>query len=133
MHCIINFLCELIRLCLDMASIGAQAGRSPRVSKLFVAWMWTDRIYRHQVLIRNISPDGVRIRSKLHKPEVGETIRLELADQKVCEGLVRWVKGNEVGAQLTTPVDPDNYRFDHKEWSEVQARYDQQRFNPPIF
>jgi len=98
-----------------------------RSSRLFIAYLSNERLPRHQVVIRNVSIEGVGVRSKHEAPFVGEMVHLDLANQDVREGVVRWVDGEKMGIELSTPLNPEDYHFEDKDWRESWLRLDQQR------
>lgn len=81
--------------------------REPRERRLIRGEMETDRLPRHNILIRNISPRGLGASCRGLPPMVEETASIRLPDGQVITGMVRWVREQEFGVRFDRPVNLD--------------------------
>ena len=98
--------------------------REPRVGKMFLARLHSARISDAEILVRNISEHGLGARCKGAIPAEGEEIRIQMEAYGTVEGIVRWVKGNIIGVQLTGTLNPDLLNFADKAWDVANKPFD---------
>ena len=80
--------------------------REPRERRLIRAQMCSDRLTPHDILIRNISRQGLSATSRgVLPPMVDEQVSLRLPDGQVIGAAIRWVDGQVFGAQLQSAIN----------------------------
>ncbi|WP_353230991.1 hypothetical protein [Novosphingobium sp.] len=82
------------------------AAREPRERRLIRAKMCSDRLPAHDILIRNISRQGLSATSRgVLPPMVDEQVSLRLPDGQVIGGAIRWVDGQVFGVLLQSALN----------------------------
>lgn len=80
--------------------------RAPRQRRLIRARMFNDRLPAQDILIRNISCQGIGAASRGLPPMKGEKLSVLLPHHEEITGLVRWVDGLSFGIDLDRDLDP---------------------------
>jgi hypothetical protein len=78
-------------------SIARSEKRTPQIK---LAHMSSMRLARHEVIVSNLSSEGLGIISKSVLPRVGEHVTLDFGRGELRYGSVRWTEGNKVGIAL---------------------------------
>ena len=60
------------------------------------------------VMVRNLSERGLGLTCKDMPPLQGEVVTIALPGSSEMQGLVRWVRGDSFGMELSGPVDTTN-------------------------
>lgn len=98
--------------------------REERTGKMFLARLHACGIQGQEIIIRNISVHGIGARSKGAMPQQDETVRIEMEVYGTVEGVVRWIKGNLFGVQLTSELNPELLNFAGKAWDVANKPFD---------
>ena len=108
----------------DDAPMGEQAEREERTGKMFLARLHSCDLAGQDIIIRNISAHGLGARSKGAIPHPNDAVRIEMEAYGSVEGVVRWVKGNLFGVELTSALNPELLNFSGKAWDVVNKPFD---------
>ncbi len=86
----------------DLGHAPAHQERMPRTAASLKAKISISS-WSSSARVRNVSRTGMMIESDL-PVSLNQQILVSLSDGKILDAIVRWVEGNRVGIQLTTPV-----------------------------
>ena len=80
--------------------------REQRLGKLVLASLRREGLPPREIMIRNISINGIGARIDGDVPLIGERVLLDLMNLKDVRGTIRWVKGNRFGIRIDDKLDP---------------------------
>lgn len=89
--------------------------RQPRVAMLAKAQLSKGMSETSQVLIRNVSRQGLAIKCPSITLLAGETVTIDLPPIGRVQGTVRWVRKDNAGIRLDQEIDPGQLQFGNRE------------------
>lgn len=88
-----------------MQDTSSDSAREQRERRLIRAEMQSERLARHDILIRNISARGIGAASRTGTPPLpGERVCVRLPDGHVVAGAIRWVDAQAFGIALDEAI-----------------------------
>ena len=99
------------------ASQPSVTGRDTRAGRIFVAQMAREHALSQEILVRNISRQGLAARARGSAPTVGERVVVTLGPWGDIAAIVQWVRGDRFGLKLTQEIATELFNFAGKDWT----------------
>ncbi|MDF0541980.1 PilZ domain-containing protein [Sphingobium sp. H39-3-25] len=91
------------------------SARQPRVAMLAKAQLSKGAGHTSQVLVRNVSRQGLAIKCTTVSLAAGDVVTIDLPPIGRMHGIVRWVRNDVAGIRLDQEIDPAQLLFGSRE------------------